>query len=41
MLDMTRYIKLAHGDKWKDKTGDYNKKFLNNKLIINLFAKKV
>jgi len=35
MLDMTRYIKLAHGDKWKDKTGDYNKKFFNPNLGYN------
>ena len=35
MLDMTRYIKLAHGDKWKDKTGEYNKKFFNPNLGYN------
>jgi len=35
MLDMTRYVKLAHGEKWKEKTGDYNNKFFKPPLSYN------
>jgi len=28
LIDMTRYIKLRYPENWKDKVGDYNKKFV-------------
>ena len=31
LLDMTRYIKLRYPEDWKDKVGEYNKKFLEPK----------